>query len=662
MPQDRVFLSAEEADKMAALEAIKRARVMALQEDRGAEVKRSGELYKTTGVASFLQGAVQGASHGFSDDIERAMADKERGSVRGDPDSTLADKYLAKTGERRAVNHVLAKASNPMVYNAGQLAGAGAAGLATRGLFKAAGGAMKGKAAIEKAAELERAAMRVAQADRAREAAAATAKFEKRAETAARVGNAGLPSNRTQAKVFDTAHGAALGYGGLDVEKDEDAAGLDRVMRAAAGGGIGYAFAPTMAAGANYGGQATKYAQQEMGLMPKTPLRETSLVPGLAPEEALIRMLGMDEFAARGARSDGAGMMQGSQPNPLLFAEGRNTKGLIDRAITSPGGRDMVEGSIPTMPTQGQTRRIRRLADAPGGAAPAMSIARDLQAHAGDGIESELTRLAAMPERPVRGVDNEWVPALMKAFDSGDAPVAGDFGTHARILQPNARDNLRLQMYGRMKDTFDNGGFDEVLKLVQDPNKRPFFGEAGMGRVPGWVEKAQTRNGKYQAVERAMPDLQRAVERDARGPVPFAPNPADQKAMRYAMAPDDASAITGAAMPGSDFNIPRYVEPQNPAQATPMFQVSKAPIGDYMREAGRTTREKFSGAGDFSPTDVTLGGAAATATAALAEDKVIGPIVREMLQAGIPPEVIMQMMQPAGGVPGGMAPGMQPQP
>lgn len=661
MPQGRIYPEGDEAEKLAALEAIRKARVRALQEDRGAEVKRSGELYKTTGVASFLQGALQGASHGFSDDVERAMADEERGGVRGDPASTLADKYMAKTGDRRAVDHVLAKASHPLTFNIGQVAGAGAAGLATRGAFKGAGAAMKGKAALEKAAELERAAMRVAQADRAREAAGATAKFEKRAATAARVGNAGLPSNRAQAKVFDTAHGAALGYGGLDVEEDEEAAELDRMLRAIAGGGIGYAFAPTMAAGANYGGQASKYAQQQMGLMPHTPLRESALVPGLAPDDALVRMLGMDEFAARASRPDGAGRMQGDLPNPLLFAEGRNTKGLVDRAITSPGGRELLEDPIAQMPTQAQTRRLRRLADAPGGGEPAISLARGLEARTGDSVGSELSQLAAMPQRPVRGVDNEWLPAMMKAFDAGDAPVAGDWGARAGALQPNAADNLRLQIYQRMKSAFDRGGYDDVLRMVQDPNTRPFFEQAGMARVPAWVEKAQGRNGKFQALQRIMGDLEQAVERDSRGAVPFAPNPADQKAMRYPMAAGDAAAISESAMPGSVFNIPRYVEPVDPATAPPMFEVSNAPLSAYMREAGRTTREKFSGGGDFSPNDVTFGGGAATATAALAEDQMIGPIVQELMQAGYPPELILQMMQPGGAMPGGLAPDMQPQ-
>lgn len=643
MPQARY--SQTEEEKLAALEAIKRARTKALKADRATELARSREHFAMPRAKVALQGLEQGASHGFADDIERMLADPSRLE-------SMADKVYADTGERVAVNQVMAKASDPTLYALGELGGAGLAGLLTRGAFKAAGSGLRGGATMKRAGDIARAETRVSQADRAREMAAAEQRFASRAAQAERVGNAGLPSNRAQAITFDTAHGATMGYGGLDPNEDEKMVSAERALRALGGGAVGAAFAPSMAAGANYAGQASKFAQQEMGLMPQTGLRMNRLKDGRTAEDVIAQMLGMDEFLARQSREGGAGMMRGSEPNPLIYAQGPNTRGLVDSAMTSGGGRPVVEAALPNAPTQKQTRLVSRMASAPGGGSAARDMGEAVKAEGSASLEGFLRSLLTDKRGPLTEGDREMLPALMKAYNQRDGAVAPDWARTRSRLSEGGRTDLKKRIFGRMLKTFNESGADGVIALVKDPNVRAFLDEGGYRTPARQIEQFTDRNGKHKAVARLMQEIQGAMARDEKGAVPFFANKADQKAARYQMGPEEAQAITSAAMPQSGFRTPRYVEPVNPATAPAIFEPTRPPLRAYMREAEQSTRDKLFGREDFSAADVTGGGAAATAVAALAEDQVIGPIIRALLEGGMSPEQILQTVQ-AG--PGGMA-------
>lgn len=646
MPQ--ASYSQSEEEKRVALEAIRRAREKALKADRATELAASRKHFAMPKAQVLLQGGEQGLLHGFADDISRAMVDKDRLE-------TMGDKIYADTGERVAVNQVLAKASDPTLYGLGELGGAGLAGLLTRGLFKGAGGAMKWKAGIEKGADIGRAEMRVSQADRAREALAAESRFAKKAARAERVGNAGLPSNRAQAMTFDTAHGATMGYGGLDPNEDEGAIELDRALRALGGGAVGLAFAPTMAAGANYTGQAGKFAQQEMGMMPRTPLRRNKLKEGRTAEDVIAQMLGMDEFAARQARDGGAGRMQGSEPNPLIYATGQNTRGLVDSAIASPGGRGVVASAVPGAPTEKQTRLVSRMASAPQGGQPAQEMAETIKAEGANRLQDFLLKFMTKGGGPgtLTDIDRELLPALMKAYEGRDAAVAGDWANMRGRLSEAGRSDLRKQIFQQMLKRFSDDGADGVLGLVNDPNVRPFLDAGGYRSEARQIEQFTNRDGKHRAIARIMQELKDAAGRDEKGATPFFANRSDQRAARYSMDPGAAREVADAAMPQSAYRIPRYVEPVDPAGAPAVLEPTRAPLGDYMREAGRSTRDKLFGREDFSAADVAGGGAAATAVAALAEDQLIGPMVRALLESGMTPEEILQSVQtpPAGQMP-----------
>lgn len=651
-------LTPEEKAKAAALEAIRQARLKAMKADRQGALDDARELYSMPAMNVAAQGAMQGLSHGFADDIERMSADAARGE-------TFDDKYFHNTGERVATNQVLAKASDPILYNLAMLGGAGAAGLATRGVFKGAGGLLKQGANMKRARAIDDALVHN-RSDEARARAIGVAEdaFRKSARTADRVGNAGLPSNRAQALTFDTAHGALMGYGGLDPAAEEEALSVERAARAGAGGALGFMFAPTVAGGANFAGQASKYAQQQAGMMPRTPLRRAKLREDVTPDEALLRTIGMDEHVARRTREGGAGMMQGSEPNPLITATGQHTRGIVDHAITAPAGRDLVEASMDGMPTQTQTQRISRMADAPGGGDAAMQMARRIQDEAGGDSRKLLEREAAAPApAPKTAAQQKWLDGLMQAFEAGDSAVAADWGRRFG-QQKGVQQAVRTRMFETLLREFDLGGFDGLAAMINDPKRRPFFEAAGLGKQLDSILGARDQNSRYQAVNRLMAALDGAVARDAgkKPPAPKYANRQDQKIARYRMDDPDAAAITTAALPGRTFDMPGYVPPIDPATSGPMLTATNAPFSAYMREAAGSTKRKLFGGEDFSTADVTAGGAAATMLAALAEDQAIGPLIKQLKAMGMPDEQILQVVVPQPGMRPGLPPGMAPPP
>lgn len=958
---DLIPLNRREEEKRAALEAIRRARLSALKADRGKAKESAGRLYDMPSLQSVLQGGVQGLSHGFADDIERMGTETLYG------DDAKAH-YLDRTGERVAVNQVLAKAADPLAYGTGMTLGALAAGLATRGGSKALGGFAKGRAAAKKALNMDRIEKDYASIGKKPQLRkAVTDQFDRDSQVADRIGNFGFKSNRNQTMALDTGHAALMGYGGLDPENDEEAVSLERLLRAGAGGAIGFALAPAMATTGSVGTQGLKYAQQQSGGMPATPLRKAKLRAGVEPDAALLQVLGMDEFGARQVRPDGAGRMRGESPNPLLEAQAPNVRGLVDHAITAPAGRQMMADSVPSLPTQTQMSRIERMSDAPGGGGAAMDMARQLQARAAMDSRAELAREAgpaapapvapvrsdgsvrsarfmgfgggkkpppppAAPERPWRGdryetlrlltkrqnpdlsdeqidaitaeefrglygrpapgvkitekdyadgwrtavrdakdqLDEERGPGnytaadlereaidgftgvysgrglpedtmalpltlakdgdrtisrgriyvfevngkaftgatpeeasrragnlspamgnvsenrptvrkyaieedgteipyedairsrpkpsggsaasefarlvaaekrvnmradqldeadlmrlaepyaqsyaakggkgaseielaanalytrmggniepqspgalpsqggpgrsaevapprprtattgapapatpaqartldgLMQAFESGDAPVATDWG---RVLKnnPAVQGTVRGRMYQSLLRAFDTGGYEGLEAMVSDPSRRPFFDAAGLSSRLADILGARDRNGKYQAVSRLMSQLEANVARDGAKtpPRPYYANKRDRKVARYEMDAPDAAAITRAAMPGRTFDLPGYVPPLNPSKTPPLLEATRAPLKAYMGEALRGARAKFGQGVDFDPADVTIGGTAATGLAALLESEVIGPLIKQLMAAGIPPEEIQRRL------------------
>ncbi|MCA8902107.1 MAG: hypothetical protein KDA53_12740, partial [Hyphomonas sp.] len=417
-----------------------------------------------------------------------------------------------------------------------------------------------------------------------------------------------------------------------------------------------------MAAGANYGGQASKFLQQEAGLMPHTPLRMNQLKEGRTAEDVIGQMLGADEFAARGTREGGAGRMRGSEGNPLIYAEGKNTRGLVDAAIASFGGRGTVEAAVPGAPTGKQTRLVSRMAQAPGGGKIASDMAATVRDEGSASLGDFLRQVMAGKRETLSNMDKELLPALMKAYDRRDAAVSADWARARSRLTEAGRTDLRKRIFGRMLKAFNEDGADGVIALVNDPNVRPFLDQGGYRTQARQIEQFTNRNGKHRAITRLMGELQAALARDEKGAVPFFANPADQKAARYQMAPGPAEEIARASMPKSGFQTPRYVAPVDPATAPAIFEPTRPPLQAYMAEAGRSTRDKLFGRQDFSAGDVAYGGAAATAVAALAEDKLIGPLIRALMESGMAPEEILGAVDAQQGVPGGMSPGMYPQP
>jgi hypothetical protein len=183
--------------------------------------------------------------------------------------------------------------------------------------------------------------------------------------------------------------------------------------------------------------------------------------------------------------------------------------------------------------------------------------------------------------------------------------------------------------------------------MVSDPSRQPFFDAAGLSARLADILGARDRNGKYQAVSRLMSQLEANVARDGAKspPRPYYANKQDRKVARYEMDAPDSAALTRAAMPGRTFDLPGYVPPLDPSRSPPMLEATRAPLKAYMGEAVRGARAKFGKGVDFDPADVTIGGTAATGLAALLESEVIGPMIKQLMAAGVPPEEIARRLK-----------------
>jgi len=258
---------------------------------------------------SILQGLQQGASHGFADETERA--------VTGGP----------------AKNHILAQASNPTAYMLSQILGLAATG----GLVRGTGGAI-GKV---RSAPLRRGSGSVAAGGQGR-AIERAAKAKDIEET---WGNFPFGKNtdpRVRGFALDAAHGAALGYGGIDPTQDDDALSVERFKRAGLSLGASLALAPIATsmgvASTNipllFGGR--RIGSRKMLEPPGVSRRN----PSGNPRQAIEIARSMDESAAR---ANAPPPRRLSEPSLTTLEravyEGRK-QGLSDREIAIRQGWD----------------------------------------------------------------------------------------------------------------------------------------------------------------------------------------------------------------------------------------------------------------------------------------------------------------------------------
>ena len=650
-------VSDEEYLRMQFLAAMDAARRTRLDRDRAGELSRARkhipDAAKMGKMGSFGQGFGHGFLHGFTDDYERMSVDPDaRGSERD-----LKDKIYQATGQRMAVNNVIAKANHPLSFNIGQMAGMGSAAFGTRGALQGLGQVRK---RINKSRFRDETSMipndpsmrSPTQSRRFTNAESDLAERNARAES---MGRGYLKTNRGQAQVFDAGHGALLGFGGVDVMHDEDVLSPERGVRAALGGAAGYAFAPAEAATFNFIGQGSKYAQQQLGLNPRTPLRRAKLRDDVTPEDALRQALSQDEAAARRTREDGEGLMQGDQENPLLYAEGESTRGVVDHAIASRGGADAVIASQGGMQGRTARKRLGRVAEAPGGGVRAReaidaersSLGREVVGdriargtperpepyHPATHALAEIEGRAPMTQKQVR--EREKVDALMEAFDASDGPVAKDWGLTAKSLSRDGRQLLRHEIGRRLSDIYDGEGVEGVVRFVNDPEMAKFFEQPGLRGVARWLRQGGTKDPQIVRLTSILDDV---AAREAAVPItgffnkrPVDPHYAhkkDQKLARYEMDEADARGIAEASLPGSSFDIPDYVPPANDPRR--MLTATRAPFKDYMREAWKDTKAKFTSEKDFSVGDVTVGGMGAGVTEVPLEEHLIAPIVERI--------------------------------
>ncbi len=275
---------------------------------------RAAELLREHGAPdlaeTLIQGAVQGASHGFADDIERATSK---------PDAH---------GKREAKNQIRAQAANPAAYMLANILGTAGTGILLRG-----GGAGVGKV---RSANVRRGQMsqgaggsgRAAQAaQRASEIEDAWAQFP----VPKKIGSVNV-SLAARGVTLDAAHGGAWGYGGTDVSKDEAALDLERMKRAGIGMALGTLGGPVSTSAAAWSANLPllwggRRAFSQKMLEPPGVTRKT---PQGRPHEALDIARTRDESAARAA--GGQGLVRRDKARPI-DSEGANVREVADAAL-----------------------------------------------------------------------------------------------------------------------------------------------------------------------------------------------------------------------------------------------------------------------------------------------------------------------------------------
>jgi hypothetical protein len=302
----------------------RRQQIVAQTLDKGGE--QAETLLKSYGAPSQLDAGVsgfqQGALHGFADDMERA-----------------------ERGDGVAVKHITSKAARPVEYEVAALLGA----------MASVGGIRLGQAEVGRLASSgARAGARVSGA--AGSAASAAKHGERAKSIQQKIATFGMKPNH-RGTVMDAGHGAAMGYGGTDVQADEDAFSGERLLRAGMGAAASTIAAPVATslgvAAANaplaFGGRRafSQKMQEPPGVVTKGQAfwnkvlnrngpREAN--PNGRPRDAIEIARSRDETAARGpvdiftGRSQNPGIIARDTAPPMQSTQ-RNTQQLADQAI-----------------------------------------------------------------------------------------------------------------------------------------------------------------------------------------------------------------------------------------------------------------------------------------------------------------------------------------
>lgn len=302
----------------------RRQQIVAQTLDKGGE--QAETLLKSYGAPSSIDAGVsgfqQGALHGFADDMERA-----------------------ERGDGVAVKHITSKAARPVEYEVAALLGA----------MASVGGIRLGQAEVGRLASSgARAGARVSGA--AGSAASAAKHGERAKSIQQKIATFGMKPNH-RGTVMDAGHGAAMGYGGTDVQADEDAFSGERLLRAGMGAAASTIAAPVATslgvAAANaplaFGGRRafSQKMQEPPGVVTKGQAFWNKVLnrngpkvanPNGRPRDSIEIARSRDETAARGP----VDIFTGKSANPGIIARdtappmqstGRNTQQLADQAI-----------------------------------------------------------------------------------------------------------------------------------------------------------------------------------------------------------------------------------------------------------------------------------------------------------------------------------------
>ena len=595
---------------------------------KGREAVRSQlEVLGDTGRGTALGvGAMHGASHGLSDDVERAFFSDGR------------DKLESVLGQKLARQHMASQVSHPATFLTGQVLGGAAVGYGTRLATKGVGGLL----AANKADNL--AQMRKLYG--ANPTPKQTAKLSELARVVERRSNLGLPSEKARAFTLDTMHGALAGYGGYYVDEDEGLLDADRLARAGAGGAAGFAIAPIAAGAGSGASNVARKVRIDRGGRVAAPGYKVRFKN--SPEDTLRIAMGQDEHTARRGAPRGTAqtaigelspMDRGASNSPVIFADRQtmpNTTGLVDHAITNPS----VSSNLPRegLRTQDQTRMMRRLSQAPGGGPAAQRMANEARTEAEQVVGSridDVIRAQGAPSR-ISTTQQSWVDDLTDVFLRGDFEASEAWGRAVNTrLNDAGRSRLRLNIASEIKRAYDEGGADAVMAMLGDPKVAPFLDQVGFKRLSQSLNAARQGSGLYRAVERAMQEeILPAVSRDnvRRRPVAQYANRLDQRLAGQELIDSDAQGLMNVTQAGA--RRPRVIEPVDPRRSAPLLENEPVSWGDVGRRAyDEAIRPLRSGAHDYSTTTVNVAGAASTG-GVLVLDKYI----HKLVEMGFPPE------------------------
>lgn len=593
-------------------------------------VKRKLQILGDTGQgkAAFM-GAMHGASHGLSDDAERAFFSNEGNKLEG-----VLDQKIAR-------QHVASQATNPLTFGVGQVIGGALAGygtrLGTKGVGKVLGASKADR--FNQMSKLYNSGAKPPTPEQA-------AKLARLQRSVERIENVGFPSEKARAIGLDTMHGALAGYGGYGVAEDEGLLDPDRLARAGIGGAIGAAVAP-VAAGVSSGGTnlARKMVIDRGGRV---------VAPGYsarlrgAPESALRTVMGQDEHLARRAMPRGTAetslgelspLNRGALNKPIMLANRQqmpNTAGLVDHALVSlPGG---VPAPVRGLPTQQRTAMMRRIAQAPGGGQQARALASQAQDEAQEVVGRRLSGTVADASNapPLSPREAQWVDDLTDVFRRGDFEASDAWSQAVKArLSDAGRQRLRFNIASAIKRAYDEGGTDAVLGLLDSQAVKPFLDQIGLKQLSRSLRSARDQNGLYKAVQRALDEeILPAVTRDnvKRPPAPIYAHRGDQKLARLPLISKDSAAIQGLTKPGA--GRPNVVPPIDPRRSAPLLENSPVSLGQVGRRIyDEAIMPMRSGAYDYSPTTTNFAGAFSTG-GVLHIDKYI----HELVKMGFPPE------------------------